>query len=95
MSAHSTPLKLHAQSNSLGPGSSLRCDHCRTQLGLSVRYYCHMQFCSQACMAAYKGRLGAETKVKISRLDVLPSGDQINDSNLPRLRVSWLTLWGF
>jgi len=94
MSAHirSAPFKLHAQRNSLGPASALRCDHCRGKLGFSVRHYCHMQFCSSTCMTAYQQRLAPKTKIKI---DVLPSEDQINGSNLPELRISWPALWGF
>jgi hypothetical protein len=33
--------------------------------------------------------------VKISRLDVLPSEDQISGSNLSQRRVSWPALWVF
>ena len=36
-----------------------------------------------------------ETKLKICRLDVLPSADQISGSNLPQPCVSWPALWGF
>jgi hypothetical protein len=43
-------------------------------------------------MTAYQQRLAPETKIKI---DVLPSEDQINGSNLPELRISWPALWGF
>jgi hypothetical protein len=93
--SHSVAFKLPAQSNSLGVTSTLRCDHCRMELGHSVHCYCHMQFCSSACMTAYQQRLAPETKEKICRLDVLPSEDQISGSNLSQLRVSWLALWGF
>jgi hypothetical protein len=74
--------------------STLRCDHCRGELGLIVQRYWHMQFCSSACMAGYQQRLAPKTKVKICRLDV-PSEDQISGSNLPQPRVSWPALWGF
>ena len=93
--SYSAPFKLPAQSNSLGAASTLRCDHCRGELDLSVRHYCHMQFCSSACMTAYQQRLAPETKVKICRLEVLPSEDQISGSNLPQLSVLWPALWGF
>jgi hypothetical protein len=78
----------------LGPVSTLRCDYCRRKLGFGVHRYWGMQFCSSACMMAYQQRLAPETKVKICRLDVLPSEDQISRSNLPQRR-SWLALWGF
>jgi hypothetical protein len=71
MSAHSysEAFLLSAQSNSLGPASNVRCDHCREELGLNLHFYWHMQFCSSACMTAYQQRLAPETKVKIFRLD--------------------------
>jgi hypothetical protein len=47
---------------------TLRCDHCRRPLGLMVRRYWHMRFCSTACMAAYQRRLQDNTKEKIARL---------------------------
>src|SRR5260370_22802003 len=73
MSAHSysEAFLLPARSNSLGPASNVRCDHCREDLGLGMHRYWHMQFCSSACMTAYQQRLAPETKVKICRLDVL------------------------
>jgi hypothetical protein len=77
-----------------GPVPTLRCDHCRGELGFGVQRYWHMQFCSSTCMAGYQQRLAPETKVKICRLDV-PSGDQISGSNLPQSCVSWPALWGF
>jgi hypothetical protein len=79
----------------LGPVSTLRCDQCRQELGSGVHRYWGMQFCSSACMTAYQQRLAPETKVKICRLDVLPSEGQISDSNLSQPRVSWPTLWDF
>lgn len=48
---------------------TMRCDHCRGELGLSVRRYWHMRFCCSACVAAYQRRLGEETKEKIRHLD--------------------------
>jgi hypothetical protein len=75
--------------------STLRCDHCRRELGCGVHRYWGMQFCSSACMTAYQQRLAPETRVKISRLDVLPSEDQISGSNLSQRRVSWPALWVF
>jgi hypothetical protein len=71
MSAHSysEAFKLPARSNSLGPASNVRCDHCREELGLGIHFYWHMQFCSSACMTAYQQRLAPETTVKICRLD--------------------------
>lgn len=50
---------------------SLRCDHCREELGLDVHRYWHMRFCSPPCMTAYQHRLAEETKMKIRRLDVI------------------------
>jgi len=52
---------------------TLRCDHCREELSLDIQRYCHMQFCSSACMAAYQQRLAPETKIKLCRLDILRS----------------------
>jgi len=78
----------------LGLALTLRCDHCRGELGLGVHRYWRMQFCSAACMTAYQQRLAPETKVKICRFDV-PSEDQISGSNLPQPCVSWLALWDF
>jgi hypothetical protein len=46
-------------------------------------------------MTAYQRRLAPETRVKISRLDVLPSEDQISGSNLSQRHVSWPALWVF
>jgi hypothetical protein len=65
----------------LGRVLTLRCDHCRRELGFGVHRYWGMQFCSAACMTAYQQQLAPETKVKICRLDV-PSEDQISGSNL-------------
>ena len=93
--------KLHSQVASPAPGrhrlgiSTLRCDHCRRELGCGVHRYWGMQFCSSACMTAYQQRLAPETRVKISRLDVLPSDGQISGSNLPQPRVSWPALCVF
>jgi hypothetical protein len=71
MGAHFS-LVLPARS-SLGSVRILRCDHCREELGLDIQRYCHMQFCSSACMAAYQQRLAPETKIKIYQLDILRS----------------------
>jgi hypothetical protein len=71
MGAHFS-LVLPARS-SLGSVRILRCDHCREELGLDIQRYCHMQFCSSACMAAYQQRLAPETKIKICQLDILRS----------------------
>ena len=49
---------------------SLRCDHCRANLGLIVERYWHMRFCCRACKEAYQHRLQGDTKIKIARLDV-------------------------
>jgi hypothetical protein len=71
MSAHSysEAFVLPARSNILGPASTVRCDHCREELGFGIHLYWHMQFCSSACMTAYQQRLAPETKVKICLLD--------------------------
>jgi hypothetical protein len=53
----------------LRPVRTLRCDHCREELGPSVHRYWHMHFCSLACTTEYQRRLAPETKVKISRLE--------------------------
>jgi hypothetical protein len=48
---------------------TLRCDHCRGELGLLTRRYWRMRFCSEACKQAYQRRLGESTRDKIGRLD--------------------------
>jgi len=48
---------------------TLRCDHCRGQLGAGVQRYWHMRFCSAVCMQAYQRRLKESTRRKIRRLD--------------------------
>ena len=68
MGAHSSLIPARS---TLGLAPSLRCDHCREELGRGVHRYWHMQFCSAACMTAYQRRLAPETKVKISQLQVL------------------------
>jgi hypothetical protein len=70
MSAHALSHIACAQQQ-FGPARTLRCDHCREELALDVQRYWHMQFCSSACMAAYRQRLAPETKIKICRLDIL------------------------
>jgi hypothetical protein len=45
---------------------SLRCDQCRRPLGLVVRRYWHMRFCSHACVRSYQRRLQDDTKQKIA-----------------------------
>jgi len=67
MGAHSS-LTLSARS-SFRPARTLRCDHCREELGFSVYRYWHMQFCSSACTTEYQRRLAPETKLKISQLE--------------------------
>jgi len=47
---------------------SLRCDHCRRPLGVMVRRYWHMRFCSAACVRAYQRRLHDDTKQKIAKI---------------------------
>jgi hypothetical protein len=47
---------------------TLRCDHCRRPLGLMVRRYWRMRFCSAGCVHAYQQRLQDGTKDKIARL---------------------------
>ena len=42
-----------------------RCDHCRKSLGLIVKYYWRMQFCSAECVKAYQCRLEEGTLAKI------------------------------
>jgi hypothetical protein len=50
---------------------SLRCDHCRRELGLHVQEYWRMRFCCSDCMKAYQQRLAKETKMKIYRLNAI------------------------
>jgi hypothetical protein len=52
---------------------TLRCDHCRRPLGLVVRRYWHMRFCSAGCTRAYQRRLRDDTKQKIVKI-VEPEG---------------------
>jgi hypothetical protein len=47
---------------------TLRCDHCRRPLGIVVRRYWHMRFCSATCVQAYQGRLHDRTKQKIAHI---------------------------
>jgi hypothetical protein len=47
---------------------TLRCDHCRRPLGIMVRRYWHMRFCSAACVGAYQRRLHDDTKQKIANI---------------------------
>jgi hypothetical protein len=47
---------------------TLRCDHCRRPLGLMVRRYWRMRFCSAGCTQAYQQRLQDDTKDKIAKL---------------------------
>jgi hypothetical protein len=47
---------------------TLRCDHCRRPLGLVVRRYWRMRFCSAGCVQAYQQRLQDNTKDKIAKL---------------------------
>jgi hypothetical protein len=56
---------------------TLRCDHCRQELGLSAQHYWRMRFCSQACKHAYQRRLDQSTRDKIGLLDcVAPHAPQ-------------------
>ena len=47
---------------------TVRCDHCRRPLGIMVRRYWHMRFCSAACVQAYQRRLHDDTKQKIANI---------------------------
>jgi len=47
---------------------TVRCDHCRRPLGIMVRRYWHMRFCSAACVRAYQRRLHDNTKQKIAKI---------------------------
>jgi hypothetical protein len=67
MGAHSS--RTLSARRSLGPGRTLRCDHCREAFGIRVHCYWRMHFCSSMCMTAYQQRLAPETKVKISELE--------------------------
>jgi hypothetical protein len=48
---------------------TLRCDHCRGDLGLGAQRYWRMRFCSEGCKKAYQRRLDVSTRDKIGRLD--------------------------
>jgi hypothetical protein len=58
---------------------SLRCDHCRQQVGLIVYRYWRMRFCSTPCKDAYQRRLAEETKVKIGHLDFVNGAGSRNE----------------
>jgi hypothetical protein len=60
---------------------TMRCDHCRRPLGIMVRRYWHMRFCSAACVAAYQHRLHDDTKQKIAKIRLADS----DGSAKPRL----------
>jgi hypothetical protein len=64
MGAHA----LHFRSKIMGRAATLRCDHCRGQLGVSVRRYWRMRFCCTACTSEYQQRLSRETQLKILTL---------------------------
>jgi hypothetical protein len=49
--------------------ASLRCDHCRAELGFRVHRYWRMCFCSANCAEAYQKRLSAGTQEKIVKLN--------------------------
>jgi hypothetical protein len=53
---------------------TVRCDHCRRPLGVLVRRYWHMRFCSAACVQAYQRRLQDGTKQKIAKIRHTDSG---------------------
>jgi hypothetical protein len=53
---------------------TVRCDHCRRPLGIMVRRYWHMGFCSAACVEAYQHRLHDTTKQKIAKIRHADSG---------------------
>ena len=54
---------------------TMRCDHCRGELGPSVRRYWQMRFCSSACIEAYRRRLDEATRAKIECLDFVCAPD--------------------
>jgi len=49
---------------------TLRCDHCRNELGLDVHRYWRMRFCSRVCVTAYQQRLAEITRIKTRNLDL-------------------------
>src|SRR6516225_9599719 len=73
----------HAFISRNSPATTLGCDHCRGKLGLDVQRYWHMQFCSSARIAAYQQRLAPETKIKICRLDILRSENELGFCAVP------------
>jgi hypothetical protein len=62
-------ISLPLTAGSLGSARTLRCDHCREELGLNVHRYWQMHFCSTACVTEYQQRLASGTKAKISQLE--------------------------
>jgi hypothetical protein len=49
----------------VGRAATLRCDHCRGQLGITVQRYWRMRFCSSPCTSEYQHRLSSDTQLKI------------------------------
>jgi hypothetical protein len=66
---HFPKFTLIAGSNSVN-SASLRCDHCRDELGSRVHHYWLMRFCSANCVGAYQKRLSPGAREKIVKLDV-------------------------
>lgn len=48
---------------------TIKCDHCRKQIGLTVQRYWRMQFCSADCVKAYQHRLDEVTIGKVRCLE--------------------------
>jgi hypothetical protein len=66
---------------------TMRCDHCRSDLGRSVQRYWQMRFCSLACVEAYQRRLGEATRAKIERLDFVCAPEVCTPDNA--LTTAW------
>jgi hypothetical protein len=66
---HFPKFTLITGSNSVN-STSLRCDHCRDELGSRVLRYWLMRFCSTNCVDAYQKRLSPGARDKIVKLDV-------------------------
>jgi hypothetical protein len=60
----------------------VRCDYCRGKLGLMVRRYWHMRFCSTACAQGYEQRLD-ETRAMMRQPRDGSASDPEAIENLP------------
>jgi hypothetical protein len=60
----------------------VRCDFCRGKLGLMVRRYWHLRFCSSSCAQGYEQRVD-DTKAKLRELNDGDGGNAAVMDGLP------------